>query len=276
MLTKTQTTLKIGLEKPLKVIHFSDTHLTRADGRDDDRKTELAKKRRSRSFPDNEQIYKETLELAAQGYDAVLHTGDLIDFVSYANLEAAREFAETTDCFFAAGNHEFSLYVGEAKEDAAYRAQSLDRVQASFGNDIRFDSRIIGGVNFVAIDDSYYLFEEYQLEGLKKEAAKGLPIILLLHNPIYEEKLFEFRMKTESCAYLTATPEDKMQSYSEHRREQQRPDGITLEAVEYIKTEPMIKAILAGHIHCNYEGELREGLPQLVVGKRNAREIVIE
>lgn len=85
-------------------------------------------------------------------------------------IELAKDFAETIDCFFAAGNHEFSLYVGEAKEDAAYRAQSLDRVNAAFGNDIRFDSGIIGGVNFVAVDNFYYLFEEFQLEGLKNEA----------------------------------------------------------------------------------------------------------
>ncbi|MBQ8207215.1 MAG: metallophosphoesterase [Clostridia bacterium] len=273
---KTTTKIVIGLEKPIKVIHFSDTHLTRADGRDDDRKIELAKKRRSGPFPDNELIFKETLEMAAQGYDAVLHTGDLIDFVSYANLEAAREFAETTDCFFAAGNHEFSLYVGEAKEDAAYRAQSLDRVQAAFGNDIRFDSRIIGGVNFVAIDNSYYLFEEFQLEGLEREAAKGFPIVILVHNPIYEETLYEHRMSQGECAYLVAVPEEKMQSYPAYRRDQQRADAITLETVEYIKTEPMIKAILAGHIHCDFDGELRDGLPQLIVGKKSAREIIIE
>ena len=51
----------------------------------------------------------------------IIHTGDLIDFVSLANLERAERFISENDCFTVAGNHEFSLYVGEAKEDAASR-----------------------------------------------------------------------------------------------------------------------------------------------------------
>ncbi|MBR3966338.1 MAG: metallophosphoesterase [Clostridia bacterium] len=272
---KLLTELNIGIAAPIKVIHFSDTHLTRADGRDDERKIELAKQRRANAFPDNEEVYRDTLALVSEGYDAVLHTGDLIDFVSYANLEEAAIFAQTTDCFFAAGNHEFSLYVGEAKEDAAYRNQSLERVQAAFRNDIRFSSRMVGGVNFVAIDNSYYLFEEYQLEGLKKEAEKGLPIILLLHNPIYEESLYEFQMRSSPCAYLVAAPEEKMECYPSYRREQQRADEITLEAVEYIKNEPSIKALLCGHLHKDFECELCKGKPQMMVGIHSAREIII-
>ena len=62
----------------------------------------------------------------------------------------------------AAGNHEYSLYVGEAWEDAAYRNQSLATVQEAFINNIRMAARVIGGVNFVALDDGYYLFEEEQ------------------------------------------------------------------------------------------------------------------
>ncbi|MBQ2706718.1 MAG: metallophosphoesterase, partial [Clostridia bacterium] len=91
------------------------------------------------------------------------------------------KFCDENDVFFAAGNHEFSLYVGEAWEDADYRNQSLAKVQAAFGNDIRFSSRIIGGVNLVAIDDGYSRFDEEHLDLLKAEVAKGLPIVLLMH-----------------------------------------------------------------------------------------------
>lgn len=273
---KLTSILDIGIPSPIKVIHFSDTHLTRADGRDDERKIKLAKQRRIGPFPDNEAIYTETLALAAEGYDAVLHTGDLIDFVSYANLEEAENFVRTTDCFFSAGNHEFSLYVGEAKEDAAYREQSLKKVQAAFGNDIRFDSREVGGVNFVAIDNSYYLFEEFQLDSLKKEVAKGMPIVLLMHNPIYEEALYEYMMSKSPCAYLVAAPEEKISSYPADRREQQRADEITLRTVEFIKNEPLIKAILCGHIHKDFESDIAVGKPQMAVGLKTAREILIK
>ena len=35
----------------------------------------------------------------------IVHTGDLIDFVSEANLDAAKKFTAENDVFFAAGNH---------------------------------------------------------------------------------------------------------------------------------------------------------------------------
>ena len=51
----------------------------------------------------------------------------------------------------------------------AYRNQSLAHVQESFTNDIRFASRVINGVKLIAIDDSYYRFDNPQLEKLKKK-----------------------------------------------------------------------------------------------------------
>jgi len=57
-----------------------------------------------------------------------------------------------------AGNHEFSQYVGEAEEDEAYKAQSFAAVQGVYPNDLVFASRIVHGVNFVAVDNTYYRF----------------------------------------------------------------------------------------------------------------------
>ncbi len=105
----------------------------------------------------------------------LIHTGDLIDFVSWANLDFARQFCSRDDCIMAAGNHEFEAgHVGEAFEDEMYRNQVSERVQAAFANDIRFSSRLIGGVNFVAIDNGYYRIERWQRNaGNVKSNAAG-------------------------------------------------------------------------------------------------------
>ena len=66
-----------------------------------------------------------------------------VDFVSEMNFEKAEELCKSVDIFMSAGNHEFSHYLGEAKEDAQYRNISLPRVQRIFKNDIRCSSRII-------------------------------------------------------------------------------------------------------------------------------------
>lgn len=117
------TEIRIGVKNPIKLIHAGDTHLTLADERDDERKRNLAEKRR-RYFPNHERMVAELEQYAKETGYPILHTGDLIDFVSVANLERVKKFTSACEVFAAAGNHEFSLYVGEAREDAAYRNQA--------------------------------------------------------------------------------------------------------------------------------------------------------
>ena len=63
----------------------------------------------------------------AEGYPGKRYYGgcEHVDVVEQLAIDRAKEFCETVDVFMAAGNHEFSLYVGEAWEDEAYRNQSL-------------------------------------------------------------------------------------------------------------------------------------------------------
>ncbi len=279
-------TLHVGAEKPFTVIHISDTHLTYADMRDGERKVKLAEEERSQCFFHAEEVLQKASALSKELGVPILHTGDLIDFVSLANLERAKRFTDEYDCFFAAGNHEFSLYVGEAWEDADYRNQSLAKVQAAFKNDIRMSSRIINGVNFIALDDGYYLFEDAQTEFVKNEAKKGLPMVLMMHNPIHEPKLYEATMFRREeyglhpvknpCAYLTGTPDELRQCYEPMRFRQQQPDEATYRAIEYFRTEPLIKAVLTGHLHVNYEGELVPGVPQIITSTEDIRVIRVE
>lgn len=277
--------LNIGASSPFRIIHITDTHLTYADERDCERKCRLSQGR-AKIFPFAEEILALASQTAKQLGATIMHTGDLIDFVSVANLERAKRFIDENDCFFAAGNHEFSQFVGEATEDAAYRNQSLATVQKVFSNDIRMSSRVINGVNFVALDDGYYLFEPEQLDFLRTEVQKGLPIVLLLHNPLYEESFYEDLMyhrekiglppAKDPCLALTGVPEERMQHYDAYRFQQQRPDKTTLETIAYIKAEPLFKAVLAGHVHFNYEGKLKEGVPQLITSLTDMRVITVK
>ena len=268
----TRTTLSVGATAPFTAIHASDTHLTYADMRDGQRKVDLISWRLP-GFPHAETALTELGALSKELNAPILHTGDLIDYVSLANLEAVKAFTDTHDVFMATGNHEFSLYVGEAKEDADYRNQSLPAVQACFKNNIRMDSRVIGGVNFIALDNGYYTFEPEQFAFLKAEAEKGLPMVLMMHTPLYDSALYEIMMGRCPCAYLAGVPEELMRCYPEDRYIQQMADEVTLEMMEYIANEPLVKAILAGHIHANCETVYAGRIPQLTVGCVDARVI---
>ncbi len=268
-------TINIGLKKPFSLLHISDTHFTLADGRDDERKQSLAVSRSRHFVPAPELKLTEAEDYAKEHGLTIIHTGDLIDFVSEANLDRAKKFIDENDVLFISGNHEFSLYVGEAFEDAAYRNQSLEHVSSFFNEDIRFNSRIINGVKFIGIDNSYYRFEKEQLDNLKAEVEKSLPIVLFVHNPLYEKSLFDYAFADSNnvAGYLVDAPDELLKLYPPDRYIQQKADKITEETVEYIKTCPSIKAVLSGHMHFDFESMLTEALPQYVTGMTTARVI---
>ena len=272
-----KNTVKIGLEKPVKLLHVTDSHLCLADERDNERKHALAE----RLGDSNKEIYlNEQIEYAEKNCDLLVHTGDLMDFVSYANVDRAREIVSNEHIFFIAGNHDYSQYVGEAWEDNAYRMNSYMQMGYGLGVPMFFNSRTVGGVNIVGIDNSYYLFAEWQLYRLKKEAEKGLPIVLAFHHPLFEQSLYDYHFENVpgDCAYLVGCDEEHLLRYSEFRAVQQRPDEPTLRMIEYIKGEPLIKLILTGHLHFNYESNITDSLPQFVTGggyDGEAREITL-
>ncbi len=272
MLDITKTTILIGLEKPFRALHMSDNHVALADERETMRKRELAKNRTeafSRNGNTALSFLEEMVAYAKKEGMPILHTGDLYDFVSYKNLEFARDILRDVDHIYAVGNHEYSLYLGEATEDLHYKMQSYPLVQKYFRNNLFFDSRIINGVNFIALDDGYYNFYPEQLEKLKKEAEKGLPMVLMMHNPLYTPEFFELKMAAKpvrGCAFLTGVPEELMRNYSEYRYTQQKATQTTFEMMDYIAHQPLIRAILCGHLHANYDVPMASGITQYVSG----------
>lgn len=277
-----QTTLSVGLSRPFRALHLTDSHIALADMRDGERKLTLAQNRTeafSADGPGAEACWQEQKAYAKKQGLPVLYTGDFCDFVSRANLEYAKEQFQDLDYFMAVGNHEFSLYVGEAFEDEAYKMQSYCQVQRYFRNQLLFDSRVMGGINFIAVDNGYYRFNDGQLFCLQEEAKKGLPMVLLMHNPIHTDELFHWSMSIHNgrCAYLTGTPEEMMRGYDEYRFRQQRPDEPTLRFMDYVNSQPLIKVVIAGHLHESHETALPSGIPQYVTGggyKGYAREFL--
>ena len=267
--------IRIGIEKPFTVLHASDTHISFADNRNDERKVKLAEQR-TRHFPEASKNLEFIKNKSISESKTIIHTGDLIDFVSELNIEKAKEFTDSVDIFMAAGNHEFSLYLGEEKEDAAYRNRSLPRIQSVFRNNIRLSSREINGVLFVALDNSYYLIDEEQLDFLKAECNKGLPVILCMHTPLFTRELYDYIREGRSVpAYLMSVPDELMQDYSEDRFIQQRQDALTAEAFEFITSCDAVKALVTGHIHKDYVG-LINGKIQIASDVSTLREIYID
>ena len=254
-------TLKVGATKPFTAVHISDTHLTFADERETERKQKLAKDR-LRYFGDSEKNLRAAVTYAKERDAVLLHTGDMVDFLSDKNFEFVSAFYKEDGMvphFVSSGNHEFSHYLGEAKEDEAYKMQSFDRVQKAFPNDLKFCSRVINGVNFVAFDDVYYYVDDNAIELFEKEVEKGLPIVTMCHVPFYTPELYRFMIEDqkERISYTIGVPDDK----KEHAKNEN-----TMKFLEWLKTQPLMKAHISGHLHVNHVDQYSEYAKQYVVG----------
>jgi len=233
--------VEVGAAKPFTALHVTDSHLTLCNSREKEpRKVTLAMAR-STPWPLNWHYLEESVHYARTKGATLLHTGDLIDFVSIANLEAAGRLFCDDDWFVSAGNHEYSKYVGEAKEDEKYKHDSYGRVQEAYPNDLTLASRVINGVNFVAFDCVYHYVPAAVPDLFEKEVAKGLPIVLMCHNPLYSDELWAAAGKR--CGpWFAGVPADPATG-------RKGGDPRTVEFVRRLRSEKLVRAVITGHIH---------------------------
>ena len=204
----------------------------------------------------------------------IISTGDLCDFISEKNLEVIKEFTSVHKGYYAPGNHDFRVSGGMEFDTPEVRKKSFDKVQKSYPNTLASFSFVINGVNFVLLDDVYYRFEKHQIDFLKNEVAKGLPVVIAMHIPFYEEGLYiKTSRNLQRHASLVCVPRDKMTCYKPERIEQQIEDEPTREMFDYILSEPMIKCLLTGHSHKDHEAMLSGNLMQFTTGLNTIRKI---
>ena len=122
----TQTTLKIGLPKPVRVLHVTDTHVALTDDRDDERcRRTIERCQRVNNDPDGAvkiQHLRDAVEYANAHCDLLVHSGDFLCNVAILSIEKTREALEASkNWMLVAGNHEFTRYGFDAWEDETYK-----------------------------------------------------------------------------------------------------------------------------------------------------------
>ena len=277
----TKTAIDAGAETPFKILHITDAHVSRAYEDEGEKLVSLAYRHASFVFGGvgvAEGYFDAAIKYAKE-YDALIAcTGDMYDFLSRANFDFLDKEFSGIRYIYAAGNHDFCTRPGADVEDEAFKAKQMRLVQPHIKNDLIFHSETVNGVNLVTLDDSYNQFSDVQLELLKKEAEKNLPMILFVHNPLYSKNQAEEKLKTADSAYVVAPPDEILSRYAPARADYQRATEATRRTTEYIKHEPLIKAVFAGHLHWNFEEPLEGGTMQYTTGALfdgDAREIEI-
>lgn len=258
--------VKIGLPRPFSVLHISDTHLSDAYPHESANKQTL-KKSRTKDFGGLQEVaLRDSLAWARKNVDYVIHTGDLIDWQSEANYDLVRKyFGENMTG--ALGNHEYTpdMWLSDPKEEhtEAFKDRTRAAVQEVYPFNTTFHSQVIEGVNFITLDDVYGYVTKEQVRMFKKEVRKGLPIVLCMHVPFYTENIWLASKRFwDSCnkkfrdANPTVSGEYKLQMN----------DPVTSKFIAYLKQEPLLKAIFAGHVHFTMQDKFSETATEFVTG----------
>ena len=233
--------IEAGATKPFSVLHISDTHLTFANP-DEPESVQKYQRFRTDLFGARQfEALKDSVRWAKINADYLIHTGDLMDFVSDGNLHAVRQVfgSDAGNVFGSIGNHEYWKPV----EPKPTRAELLSSCSKVYPYNLHFGSQVINGVNFVSIDDALEDVKPDQVEAFAKEVKKGLPIILLMHVPFPTPRVTEATRKYWAWD-------------SKFRNEPPKPlyfGKCGQEFAKYLKSEPLLKGILAGHMHITME-----------------------
>ena len=261
--------VEIGLERPFSVLHISDTHLTAADADEGVKKLALSRQRTLCFGGRQEEALRDSIAWAKEHCDCLVHTGDLIDWQSRANFALVRKYfgAGMTGCL---GNHEFSpsMWLSEPKEapTEAFKDRSRELLAAAYPFDVSVQSTIVNGVNFVTMDDVYGTVTPRQVERFSAEVKKGLPIVLCLHVPLYTERILRANAHFWNGDSPKFRKEDVAREWAAGDFRRQREDAATQAFLAALKAEPLLKAILAGHLHITVEDRFSPTAMQFVVG----------
>ena len=243
--------IDLGLGKSFRALHFSDTHLNFFDAVDfsaaDRRKKDHFHQRWVR-FPQAVQSFYATLDYAKRKGLPLLHTGDLVDCVTEGNLRFLEHNLAGLGLHYAIGNHEYQTRVPEHYDPEPAKPRAA--MQRFFEGDLTVSSRVIGGVNFVALDNARANVREEAIMGVKAEFEKPLPIVLMCHvPPFYTAK---FLKNSAYSKYLIARGlgrDVKVEDFKPGANVWNSYDQKTRDFWTWVQAKPQLKAILCGHTH---------------------------
>ena len=264
-LSLSYSVVNIGLERPFSVLHLTDSHLAAAYPEENEKKQRLHIRRTQTFGGHQEEALRDALDWAKERVDYIVHTGDLIDWQSEENFDLVRKYFGE-GLIGSVGNHEFNpdMWLSEPAEEhtEAFKDLTRARIQEVYPFDVRFASQVANGVNFVTLDDVYGYVTQEQVDLFKEEVKKGLPIVLCMHVPFFTDNIWRadkrFWLNTGKMNGDGALPEPS----GDYKMQLENP--VTRDFIAWLKQEPLLKCILAGHLHISVEDQFSPTCRQYV------------
>ena len=263
--------LSVGAERPFRILHASDTHISLMNDFDRRDKTRAHyEKMRTECFGRHAaEYFVGTFDYARRNGMPLLHTGDLIDYIGEANLAAAKEQFARADAMACPGNHEWE-YLLKLSDPPVMRPKYYETVQASYPNDLTVASRVLNGVNFILLDNADYQVPPDRAARVEAEVKKGLPCVLCCHIPFETPDLREAVFAHWNCRKANRTgnccqPDDCFTESNKANHLEKASDD-TWAFLAWLKAQSNVRAVLCGHKHFEYKTQLSPTLPQFLAG----------
>jgi hypothetical protein len=247
-----QLEINVGINKPFKAFHFSDTHLNFFDAVDfcaAGREKQKHFHRRWVRFPQAVQSFLASIDYARARQLPMLHTGDLLDVTTEGNERFLEHILTGLDLQLAIGNHEYQTRAVEHYDSEPEKVRR--RLQRFFRNDLTVASRVMGGINFVSFDNARGNLREETIAGVRAEFDRPLPIVLLCHIPPFYTAKFLDNSVISKKRILRAQGADEATINAVRRPKNiwDTYDRKTREFYAWTQTRPQLKAVLCGHTH---------------------------
>jgi DNA repair exonuclease SbcCD nuclease subunit len=186
-----------GYADSLRIMQITDAHLSIPDSSEIHLMEYGARMHKAYSAPRKhylQDVYKTTFEFfddllaKAKNENAglLLLTGDIINFPSAASVKYVFDRLVQTGIpwLYISGNHDWE-YEGMPGNTDSLRSAWIDKRLAPLyqGLNPLYYSKIVNGINFVAIDNSTYRISDEQVNFLEEQLSGKEPIILISHIP---------------------------------------------------------------------------------------------
>ncbi len=232
-----------GADKPFSLLHVSDSHIAKIDSRDSAGILAFAVSRSRLGRELGEYYLDEAVNHARRAKIKLVHTGDFMEFMSEANFEYASRRLLTDDFIACVGNHEYWV---DAEHPATeeYKSRTAERLKETWLG-IPAAARRINGVNFFIFDNSFESITPPVVDAFESVVKEGLPIVMVCHVPLWAEACPH---KANVCGMPGAKTTDE----------------TTGGFVERVRGEPLVRAILAGHVHEQFDFQFSASAREIV------------
>ena len=266
------TILIEGLERDLKILHLTDSHMAEGDEGDDPEAAEQvtrlreAFEQRTPGGVSARAVFEQALKKAdQQGVDAAVLTGDITHLPTHAGIEIIQQGLQELGVpyLYTLGNHDWHLSPLEWSE--ATRSEYYPRFHGLTGGNPSHQVLELDGVRLITLDNSTYQVSAEQVAFLRRELAVGQPCLLFIHIPLWVESLTPAVVEMWKAPIVMAAAS----GWTDESRAQWKvgeTEESTRECYELLTTgaSENLAGIFCGHVHFSHVDAYREGRWQYV------------